>query len=236
MDHRSVETFRLDIGGWKGWEWFDAIYNKCKNLEQKAILIGLLKTGSRSNELNKLTKQMVDVDTYKEKGKEMILIKSQPLEKQKKAIQLVDKDGKYMYDGMRRLYRFEHIEGWRTYAFPKNEKYSKQFLKFVDQVENPKDQVFPFTYSQIYYRICTIGMELPEGVPMKDWAYHLDEGCGLFPHELRSIRACQLLRDYEYNNQKLRKFFGWAEDSPMPDHYMELTADDLIPSPERMPK
>ena len=39
MDHRSVETFRLDIGGWKGWDWFDSIYNKCKNIEQKSRVV-----------------------------------------------------------------------------------------------------------------------------------------------------------------------------------------------------
>jgi integrase len=232
MDHRSVETFRLDIGGWKGWDWFDKIYNKCSCIEQKIILVGLLKTGSRSNELNKITKQMVDVDTYKD----FILIKSQPLEKQKRALQIVGEDGKPLYDGMRKLFKFEHIEGWRTYMFPKKEKYSNLFLKLVDLTEDPKKLVFPFSYSQIYYRICTIGMELPVGVPMRDWAYHLDKSAGIFPHELRSIRACQLLRDYKYNNQQLRKFFGWAEDSPMPDHYMELTTDDLIPSQELMPK
>lgn len=232
MNHRSVETFRLDVGGWNGWKWFEGIYSKCENVEQKMILVGLLKTGSRSNELNKLTRDMVDLDTYNN----AILIKNQPLEKQKKAIQLVDNNGNYMYDDNRRLYRFEHVDGWRTYLFPKKERYSHLFTRLVELCDDPKELVFPFSYSQIYYRICTIGMELPEGVPKKDWAYHLDKGCGLFPHELRSIRACQLLRDYRYNNQQLRKFFGWAEDSPMPDHYMELTPDDLIPSPELMPK
>lgn len=236
MKHRSVETFRIDIGGWKGWNWFDSIYKLCENVEQRIILVGLLKTGSRSNELNQITKQMVDVDSYKETGKEMVLIKRQPLEKQKKAEQVIGPDGKYVYDGMRKVFKFIPIEGWRTYAFPMRENYTKQFLKYVDLIDNPKGQVFPFSYSQIYYRICTIGMELPDGVPKKEWAYHLDKSAGLFPHELRSIRACQLLRDYRYNNQQLRKFFGWAEDSPMPDHYMELTPDDLIPSSEFMPK
>ena len=232
MDHRSVETFRLDIGGWKGWDWFDKLYSKCENMEQKIIMMGLLKTGSRSNELNKITKQMVDIDTHKD----MIIIHNQPLEKQKKALQIVGEDGKPLYDGMRKLFRFEHIEGWRSYAFPKKEKYSEFFLKLVEIKDDPKDLIFPFTYSQIYYRICTIGMVLPDGVPMRDWAYHLDKSAGIFPHEMRSIRACQLLRDYKYTNQQLRKFFGWAEDSPMPDHYMELTTDDLTPSPDYMPK
>jgi integrase len=229
MDHRSVETFRLDLGGWKGWKWFNSIYVKCKTMDQKMILIGLLKTGSRSNELNKLTKEMVDVESYKDH----IVIHNQPLEKQKKAIQLIGADGTPLYDGMKRLYRFEHIDGYRTYSFPKKEMWSKFFLSIVDLAEKPTDLVFPYSYSQIYYRICTIGAELPEGVPQKDWAYHLGE---IFPHELRSIRACQLLRDYRYNNQQLRKFFGWAEDSPMPDHYMELSVEDLIPPPELMPK
>jgi hypothetical protein len=229
MKHRSVETFRLGLSGWKGWNWFNSVIEKC-NSEQEELVVGLLKTASRSNELNKLTKKMVDVDSYKD----YIVIHNQPLEKQKKAIQLIGDDGKPMYDGMRRLYRYEHIAGDRTYAFLKKEKYSDVFLAIVDRTKNPDDLVFPYSYGQIYYRIATIGMDL-EGDHKKNWAYHLSED-GFFPHEWRSIRACQLLRDYKYTGMQLRKFFGWAEGSPMPDHYIEMNVEDLMVAPELIPK
>jgi hypothetical protein len=46
------------------------------------------------------------------------------------------------------------------------------------------------------------------------------------PHLLRHTRATEAARS-GWNEEQMRKFFGWAPGSPMPSTYTHLTAEDM---------
>jgi len=221
MNHRDVEDFKASMGGWLGWNWFEGVIDQCTEL-QSYIVLGAFKTGSRINELNKIKKNMVSTTMYKD----YVAIINQPLEKQKLKIERKGKDGKVLRgENGNKLYDLVHNAGaTRTYIFPRKEKFTSLFLGLVKQTPNPTDLVFPYSYNKMYYEMAKIGMVLPEGEYMRNWTYYKGE---FHPHLWRSVRACQLLRDYKYSTKQLCRFMGWKSSS-MADLYTELTPIDLM--------
>lgn len=53
------------------------------------------------------------------------------------------------------------------------------------------------------------------------------ERVGLFPHYLRHLRATRLVTDYDFSNQDLQRYFGWAHSSRA-DTYVHLNVGDLL--------
>jgi len=208
------DTFR-SMGGFCGWDVIEDTYNNIANSETKQIFNGIFELGCRAMELPLLTRGQVDLDS----SDTWIRIRAMYVLKQKEILYLENSDGSPMLgaDGKRK-YTFNSIPGYRSFPIRKDNPLAQPFIDYVKKFPNKSKSdretiLYPYTYNQIYYRIATIGMELPEWESSANWTYYKGPW---WPHRLRGERACQLIRDLRFDLFRLMGWFGWSsEDMPV---------------------
>jgi len=207
-DRRTIIKTFQSLGGFCGWPYMLETQNSIAEPETKQVFNGLGILGCRRMELPLLTRGQVDLDS----SDDWIRIRAMYVEKQKKSIDMFHDDGTNILrpDGKNK-YTFESIAGWRTFSIDRKNPLAEVFIKYVETFPNKTDKdkdtiLYPYTGNQIYYRICTIGMKLPEGVNRSQWAYYMGEW---WPHRMRAERACQLIQDRRFDIFRLLSWFGW---------------------------
>jgi len=218
------KTFR-SMGGFCGWDMMEDTHNAISEPETRQIFNGIYELGCRAMELPLLTRGQVDLtssDTW-------VRIRAMYVLKQKEVIHLQNADGTPLLraDGKKK-YTFNSIPGYRTFPIRKDNPLAQDFInyvkKFSNKTKNDRDRVlYPYTYNQIYYRIATIGMKLPEWETRANWCKYKGEW---WPHRLRGERACQLIRDLRYDIFRLKGWFGWSSDD-MPSTYGQIQGAGL---------
>ena len=217
---RTTAYFKQHYGGFCGWDTLAKTFRSIDDFDTQMILLGLFKFGCRAMELPTLRKSQIDFNF----SPTQIMVKSMYVEKQKTAITLVDVEGRPLYKGDRKLFRFEGKEGYRTFPIPKKEPLSVDLEDYVGSFSNDDDILFDYGYDKMYYKICNIGMVIPPGVWKSKWnEYKGPWWC----HRIRSERACELIKDYHYDTFRLMKWFGW-QSSQMPQVYSDIMSIDLI--------
>jgi len=208
------KTFR-SMGGFCGWYNIEESYNSIAEPETKQIFNGIFELGCRAMELPLLTRGQVDLvssDTW-------IRIRGMYVLKQIEILYLENSDGTPMLraDGKRK-YTFNSIDGYRTFPIRKDNPLARVFSEYVKKFPNKSRSdretiLYPYTYGQIYYRIATIDMKLPEWETRANWTYYKGPW---WPHRLRGEKACQLIRDLRFDAFRLMGWFGWtSKDMPV---------------------
>jgi hypothetical protein len=208
------------------WNDLLKIYNDIPDERTRNIFLFLFKTGSRCMEIVNLKRSQIDLN-YKNN----ILIRGLPVEKQKEKILLVDNNGNPLFKNGKSAYKFESKESFRTFPIDRREPLSDIMIEILEKIEDPnkmfpfiETQINPMTHTQIYYSLANIGSTRPEGVAKKYWCHYK----GIFyPHFLRGLRACQLIRDMGYSVYHIQKWFGWS-DPTMSMEYIDMGYDELI--------
>jgi integrase len=216
---RTTDTFKQYVGGFSGWKKIaDAMLHN--DPETYAIFLGLFKFGCRAMELPTLRKRQIDFDF----DDESIMVRGMYVEKQKETIFLVDEKGEPLYKNGKRMFRFEGKAGFRSFPIRKDEHFTYELKQYVDRFKDDESILFPYTYNQMYYKICKIGMVIPPGVRATRW----NEFKGpWWLHRIRSERACQLIKNLHYDTFSLQKWFGWSS-SQMPETYATISPLDLL--------
>ena len=201
-------SFKALHGGFSGWGVIEDTYNDIEAPSTRDIFNGLFLLGCRAMELPRLERWQVELGS----SPTHIRIKSMYVEKQRtKEFQFNKDDTPKLDDKGKRVFKLVSTPGYRSFPIRKDNPMANIFIKFIEEGDFYRDtKLFPYTYGQIYYRICTIGMELPPGVPKTQWARHMGPW---WPHRIRAERACQIIRDYRWDISRRKKWFGWATSS-----------------------
>lgn len=112
---------------------------------------------------------------------------------------------------IRKRFKTEAVKQLRSFAFPKDEPLVKSMLQWWQ--ECPKETLFPFTATRAY--------QIFTGIDKSVWN-----------HWFRSQRASQLAAEYNFNRDKLQRFFEW-KDEKTARRYARLGIGDVI---EMFPK
>jgi len=217
---RGTDTFKLHFGGFCGWENLKNTFSSITDPDTKIILLGLFKFGCRAMELPRLLKRQIDFNF----SDTQIMVRSMYVEKQKERIALQDEFGNPILENGEKVLKIVGKPGARSFPIRKDEPLSKELENYTKRFRKDDDVLFPYTYNQMYYKICCIGMEIPPGVSTARWTEFKGPW---WCHRVRSERACQMIRDYRYDTFRLQKWFGWAS-SQMPEVYSDIMPMDLI--------
>ena len=228
VPHRTIsKTFRQEFGGFCGWPEIIRVINSVVSSQIVDIFVGLFVTGGRRGELSRLTRRQVDLD-YSD---DIIMVRGMYVEKQRERIPMIDEYGDLILDERgKRRYILESVPGYRTFPISKDEPSSEVFIDYVENFAGiGGDLLYPYSGTQIYYRIAQIDARMPRGANMMDWNKYKGPW---WPHRIRAERACQLARDYRFDILRLKTFFGWKVSS-MAELYSSLEAMDLIETVRR---
>ena len=214
-ERRTIsKTFR-SFGGFCGWHSILESHNNTPERKTQEIFNGIFQLGCRAMELPLLTRGQVDLYS----SDIWIRIRGMYVLKQKEVLYLYNKDGEPLLrqDGKKK-YTFKSKAGYRTFPIRKDNPLAEIFMEYVRKFPNKtqKDKatiLYPYTYNQIYYRIATIEMKLPEWETRANWCKYKGPW---WPHRLRGERACQLIRDLRHDVFRLMGWFGWSsQDMPL---------------------
>jgi len=219
-----VKTFKEspDFGGFCGWPKIRKVLRGISDENTLDLFVGYLATGARAMELPRLLPEQVRMD-YRP---DQVEIRNMYVSKWREYHTVIDDEGNPVLapDGKKKKYATS-IPGYRTFHINKN---SPIFKHFENVMEKSRDgePMYPYTYNQIYYRICSI--EAPDfykvgGYARKDWSRYKGPW---WTHRIRAEIACAMIIDYGFNSYALKKWFGWRTDQ-MPSFYGDMTSEDV---------
>lgn len=222
---RGIESvYQEQYPGFCGWPKLEKTLRKIEREETRNLFVGTFILGARAMELPSLTKNNVELD-YDDLN---IMIRSMLVEKQRNKVYLKDEDDNYILNANNsRKFKLVSKKEYRTFPVRNDSPFAEHFINYVESLENDDAVLYPFTRSQISYRLYLIGVHLPQGYSRLGWWYYAREYGEWWPHRIRAERACQLRRELRYDTQDLMEWFGWKT-ADMPILYGKMEPLDLI--------
>ena len=112
---------------------------------------------------------------------------------------------------IRKRFNTEPIRQLRSFAHPKNEPLAEPMLQYWQECKD--ETLFPFTATRAYQIFTEVD-------------------ASIWNHWFRSQRASQLVTEYNFNRDKLQRFYEW-KDEKTARRYARLGVGDVI---EMFPK
>lgn len=189
----SVEE---DVVSFCGWPFLADLLDKTPS-KYKPVFSALFETGGRVSEVLMLRGENLDLKAHPD----IILVRNMPILKRYEKVG----EKRDPVTGKTRWIT-ERRDDYRTFPIVKKEPLVDYLLPRIKKLKNEKELLFPFSRLQVFFNLRKVGRRLNRMVPNSK--VHSSE---LYPHLLRSERACQLVDEYSFDIYNLDWFFGWKK-------------------------
>ena len=199
----------IQLTGFIGWRTFSDILDAAQVERNRKLILSAFKIGGRINEVLGCCHEHFRIAESPDDGTEYLLADAIPLSKRWKKI------GEVQLPGGHKKFLTQHIEAFRTFALPledKIEPFSEEFASFVlDKTRS--GLLFPSPYKRLKgkslsttraYQIVRfdVGERAAAGLAGKLYLYN---------HLLRAWRASQLRKERKFEPYDLMEFFMWRD-------------------------